>query len=78
MTMTLPDCMMPDGADPCIGFLEIQNERDRLKTIILELVKALEKASVFYGDWGDKNDADTFWADHARAVIARANEESKP
>lgn len=22
--MTLPDCMMPDGADPCVGYTELR------------------------------------------------------
>lgn len=26
--MTLPDCMMPDGAEPCIGYRELEAERD--------------------------------------------------
>lgn len=29
--VTLPDCMMPDGADPCRAFLKLQAERDRLR-----------------------------------------------
>ncbi len=30
MTKILPDCMMPDGADPCLGYQQIVAERDQL------------------------------------------------
>jgi hypothetical protein len=30
--MTLPDCMMPDGADPCKAYSELLVERDHLRT----------------------------------------------
>jgi hypothetical protein len=34
MTPHLPDCMMPDGAEPCKGFRELLAEADRhIKTI---------------------------------------------
>jgi hypothetical protein len=26
--MTLPDCMMPDGAEPCKGYQELQKQLD--------------------------------------------------
>lgn len=29
--MTLPDCMMPDGADPCRGYHELRAENEQLK-----------------------------------------------
>lgn len=29
--MILPDCMMPDGADPCEGFKQLAAERDRYR-----------------------------------------------
>lgn len=29
--MILPDCMMPDGAAPCVGYTELQRERDDLR-----------------------------------------------
>ena len=28
---TLPDCMMPDGAEPCIGYCELRDEVERLR-----------------------------------------------
>ena len=28
--VTLPDCMMPDGAEPCIAFQRLKAERDEL------------------------------------------------
>ena len=39
--MTLPDCMMPDGADPCLAYQELQaelarvrEERDELRALL--------------------------------------------
>lgn len=29
--MMLPDCMMPDGADPCRGYHELRAENEQLK-----------------------------------------------
>lgn len=29
--MTLPDCMMPDGAEPCRGYGELRDEVERLR-----------------------------------------------
>jgi len=31
MTEHLPDCMMPDGAEPCIGYRELRAEIKRLR-----------------------------------------------
>lgn len=28
---TLPDCMMPDGGDPCEGFTQLRAEIERLR-----------------------------------------------
>ena len=33
MSETLPDCMMPDGADPCVAYQELRADRDRLESI---------------------------------------------
>lgn len=32
--MTLPDCMMPDGADPCRGYHELRAEVERLQAAL--------------------------------------------
>lgn len=34
--MILPDCMMPDGAEPCKAFLEIQAENTRLRAALAQ------------------------------------------
>ena len=50
MTRHLPDCMMPDGAEPCKGFTEIAAERGRLKAINAELLAALETCSTWFAE----------------------------
>ncbi len=40
--MTLPDCMMPDGAEPCIAYQELEAERDRLREALEHLSEYLE------------------------------------
>jgi hypothetical protein len=32
--MMLPNCMMPDGADPCGGYHELRAENERLKAAL--------------------------------------------
>lgn len=32
--MHLPDCMMPDGADPCKGYSELYAENERLRAAL--------------------------------------------
>ena len=36
MEMILPDCMMPDGADPCLAYQQIVAERDALRALLAE------------------------------------------
>ena len=36
---TLPDCMMPDGAEPCIAFQRLKAERDGLLAALREIAK---------------------------------------
>ena len=33
----LPDCMMPDGADPCAGYHELQDNYDKLEGQLLAM-----------------------------------------
>jgi DNA repair exonuclease SbcCD ATPase subunit len=46
--MTLPDCMMPDGADPCRGYHELRAEIERLKDEVRGHLKAwdIERAEI--------------------------------
>ena len=41
----LPDCMMPDGADPCIAFTEIYEEVKQLRAQVKEVDAWLAKAA---------------------------------
>lgn len=43
MEMILPDCMMPDGADPCLGYQQVVAERDALKARVEAMLN---------DDWG--------------------------
>ena len=43
---TLPDCMMPDGAEPCIGYCELRDEVERLRA---ELAVARSELAVSVG-----------------------------
>ena len=40
--MTLPDCMMPDGADPCRAYKELLAEVERLRAENEKLKAAAE------------------------------------
>ena len=80
MTRHLPDCMMPDGAEPCKGFTETATERDRLKAINDELLTALEALCDLMPQTRPGNmqsDEYHIWlqADKARTVIAKAQPE---
>jgi hypothetical protein len=33
MTNIFPDCMMPDGAEPCKGYQQMQVENERLRAM---------------------------------------------
>ena len=33
LSALLPDCMMPDGADPCEGYKKLMEERDALRNV---------------------------------------------
>ena len=35
--MTLPDCMMPDGADPCRGYQELRERAERAEAELAAL-----------------------------------------
>jgi hypothetical protein len=47
MTDILPDCMMPDGSDPCAGFRQVYADHARLNAENLMLRAALEYARRF-------------------------------
>lgn len=54
MTKILPDCMMPDGADPCLGYTQLceraeraEAERDALRDALDTLAKE---------EWRDDDD----------------------
>lgn len=34
--MTLPDCMMPDGAAPCVGFRELEARADKAEAVLAD------------------------------------------
>ena len=44
--MTLPDCMMPDGADPCLAYQELQAELARVREERDELRALLDGARI--------------------------------
>jgi hypothetical protein len=54
MTPHLPDCMMPDGAEPCKGFRELLAEADRHIKTIAELRHENERANTGAGEGAGK------------------------
>lgn len=46
--MTLPDCMMPDGADPCKGFHEERERCERLRDALERSHKELLQYAWYY------------------------------
>lgn len=50
MNRHLPDCMMPDGAEPCKGYSELREENDKLRTQ-LEAIQI--KAAQHFNDLAD-------------------------
>lgn len=38
----LPDCMMPDGADPCRGYMELKEEETKLRRVALAAVACVQ------------------------------------
>jgi len=42
---TLPDCMMPDGAQPCVGFTQLE-DKTRAATAILDDHRLLPNAKL--------------------------------
>jgi hypothetical protein len=45
--MTLPDCMMPDGADPCRGYHELRAENERLEAELTETKETCSELRLF-------------------------------
>ena len=43
MTEHLPDCMMPDGAEPCIGYRELRAEIERLRAALEGMLMEWDK-----------------------------------
>jgi len=43
MTEHLPDCMMPDGAEPCIGYRERRAEIERLRAALEGMLMEWDK-----------------------------------
>lgn len=37
----LPDCMMPDGAEPCLGYRDLLAERDALRATLWTVVRSV-------------------------------------
>lgn len=52
----LPDCMMPDGAYPCVGYHQVYNENKKLKAQLKVAMEALtELQTACTHDDDDKN-----------------------
>ena len=67
MTQILPDCMVPDGADPCLAYQQIVAERDALRALLAEL-RRLEQ-------WRDDDDRELM---ACRARVDAALREATP
>ena len=86
--VSLPDCMMPEGAEPCIAFQRVQAERDRLMAINGELRTSLFNMECGYRErcnycGGDVRICDSApkggcRAPRARAAISRAMTAATP
>jgi hypothetical protein len=48
---TLPDCMMPDGGDPCAGYAQIYNDAERMA----ETLHRIGKITLAPGNWRVKD-----------------------
>jgi hypothetical protein len=48
MSATLPDCMMPDGADPCRGYHELRAKNERLAAFLDELAERMATPDGFF------------------------------
>jgi hypothetical protein len=48
---TLPDCMMPDGGDPCVGYAKIYNESERMA----ETLFRIGEITLAPGNWRTKD-----------------------
>lgn len=46
MCMRLPDCMMPDGADPCCGYQDMKFERDHTLAAVRQIFGAKSAAAI--------------------------------
>ena len=51
---TLPDCMMPDGADPCIAYQELAAHDSALQAENVRLREALTAVDMWYTKRGAK------------------------
>jgi hypothetical protein len=69
--MTLPDCMLPDGAEPCRGFLELQAENARLREALAECADDLAaELNGRYGSTLDHPSQKARWERDMAPVIA--------
>ena len=78
MAKHLPDCMMPDGADPCLGFAELVADKTRLRNRVEELEEAIKPGIEFldrcYGRYYFDRETAAALAEfsvHARAVLVQ-------
>jgi hypothetical protein len=53
MSQILPDCMMPDGAEPCKGYMDMKDEVKRLR----EALEAVDSETVLTGQLKELVDA---------------------
>ena len=64
----LPDCMMPDGADPCQGYHQLMDEIERLKklytTLYEEAADKVERLHEEAGMWHSR--ADSYYSEIER------------
>src|SRR5438105_1997448 len=66
-TKHLPDCMMPDGAEPCKGYRELQEQLSDLEPIFDLRWKADMRA---IKQWQEAHPGKEFvWPDHADLVV---------
>ena len=77
--MSLPDCMMPDGAEPCLGFRELRTELDlaekeNARLLSLGQIPVEQVARIFLDDERAyyKREFDDFTVARLSEVIRRA------
>ena len=66
--MTLPDCMMPDGAEPCVGYAELRDEIEGLRTALTHANNELQNIAIGVGEGCDAQ----WCAEYATRAVERA------